>query len=418
MVKLAPKLTFGGGGTDWNEGIDFARMRKERQARAYASLSKHDISACLVTRPENIRYLTGARGLDFIDQTRYTLATVGKDPILFEPHGTVHGTHPWLKPDNIRQSIQWANGSPGPGATQAGAKRFAAQIKSELKALGLDKERIGVDRLDVPGMQALQEAGVHVVDVMPAMLHARAVKTKDEINCLKMATAIAEVGWCAIYEALKIGVTDRELVAVANEAMYKAGAEEIWGVLVSSGGQGSGTTDKIVQPGDIVTVDFVRCTYLGYNTCYYRNAIVGQKPSKKVRDLHRRMYERIYQVLEKIKPGVTTADVAVLWDSAEKKGASSEEAVWCDDMAHGIGLWLYEYPVINRLWSLEHPQTFEAGMTMAIEALDPVDPSIGRVKLEEMVVVTENGIEVFSKLPIEEIMIARPLLTAGARFGT
>jgi Xaa-Pro aminopeptidase len=257
----------------------------------------------------------------------------------------------------------------------------------------------------------LEEVGLHLVDVMPAMLEARAVKTKDEINCLRMATAIAEVGWCAIYDKLRIGVTDRELVAAANEAMFKAGAEEIWGVLVSSGGTGSGTTDKIVQPGDIVTVDFVRSTYMGYNTCYYRNAIVGQKPSQRVRDLHRREYDRIYKALEAIKPGVSTADVAVIWDTAEQKGAKSEQEVWCDDMAHGLGLWLYEYPVINRLWSLEHPQIFEPGMAMAIEALDPIDRSIGRVKLEEMIVVTDDGVEVMSKLPIEEIMIAHPLLT-------
>ena len=412
VVKLASKLTFGGAALDWSQGIDFARMREQRQAKARASLKKHSMAACIVTRPENIRYLTGARGLEFIDQSRYTLAAVEHDPILYEPHGTVHGIHPWLKPDSIRQAYHWANGSPGPAATRATAQRFAAQIRSQLREFGLEGEPLGIDRIDEPGRRALEEAGLHLVDVMPAMLEARAVKTRDEINCLKMATAIAEVGWCAIYDALKVGVTDRELVAVANEAMFKAGSEEIWGVLVSSGGPGSGTTDKIVLPGDIVTVDFVRNSYMGYNTCYYRNAIVGQRPSQKVRDLHRRMYERIYHALEAIKPGVSTADVAVLWDAAEQKGAKSEAEVWCDDMAHGIGLWLYEYPIVNRLWSLEHPQTFEAGMTMAIEALDPVDPSIGRVKLEEMVVVTEDGVEVMSRLPIEEIMIAHPLLTA------
>ncbi|MDT3669899.1 MAG: Xaa-Pro peptidase family protein [Aromatoleum sp.] len=410
-VRLAPKLTFGGGGLDWSEGINFARMREERHAKARASLKKHGIAACLVFRPENIRYATGARGLEFIDQTRYTLLAEGHAPILYEPHRSVHGIHPWIDPDNIRQAYHWANGAPGPAATQATAKRFAAQIKSQLKEFGLEGEKLGIDRIDEPGRRALEEAGIHLVDVMPAMLEARAVKTKDEINCLRMATAIAEVGWCAIYDKLRIGVTDRELVAVANEAMYKAGAEEIWGVLVSSGGSGSGTTDKIVQPGDIVTVDFVRSTYMGYNTCYYRNAIVGQKPSQKVRDLHRREYERIYRALEAIKPGASTADVAVLWDTAEQKGAKSEQEVWCDDMAHGLGLWLYEYPVINRLWSLEHPQIFQPGMAMAIEALDPIDPTVGRVKLEEMIVVTEDGVEVMSKLPIEEIMVAHPLLT-------
>ena len=79
------------------------------------------------------------------------------------------------------------------------------------------------------------------------------MKTADEINCLKMAVAITEVGWCALLDALKPGVRDRDLVAVANEAMYRAGIEDVWMVIVSSGGPPQ-TTDKIVRVGDVVTV--------------------------------------------------------------------------------------------------------------------------------------------------------------------
>lgn len=411
MIDLSPRLTSGLGVKDWDEVINFGRMREERLAKARASLKKYGMAACLLTRPENIRYVTGGRGLDFIDQTRYTLLTVDNEPILFEPHGTLAGVHPWIKPENIRQAYQWANQAPGPDATWQTAKRFAVQIKSTLKELGLDGEKLGIDSLDEPGRQALKEVGVETVNAMPVMLQARAIKTSDEINCLKMAAAIAETGWYALYEKLKPGVRDRDLVAVATEAMYKAGAESVWNALVSSGGTGQGT-DKMVQAGDVVVVDFVRCTYLGYNTCVYRSAVVGQKPSDKIKDKYKRMYDRLYKVLNAIKPGVTTAEVAQLWETAQQKGYSCEDAVWCDDMGHGIGLWLYEYPVVNRLWSLEHPQTFEAGMTLAVEALDPIDPAIGRLKLEEMIVVTDKGVELLNRLPGKEIMIANPLIFA------
>ncbi|KUO75202.1 MAG: hypothetical protein APF81_16265 [Desulfosporosinus sp. BRH_c37] len=411
MINLAPRLTFGGSANDWNEGIDFSRMREERLAKARASLKKHGMPVCLLTRPENIRYATGGKALDFIDQTRYTLVCLDHDPILYEPHGTLAGVHPWIKPENIRQAFQWANQACGPDATWHTAKKFAEQIKNELKALGLDKEKIGIDSLDEPGRQTLKEAGLEITNAMPAMLEARAVKTRDEINCLKMAVAIAEVGWSALYEALKPGVRDRDLVAVANEAMFKAGAESIWSALVSSGASGYGT-DKIVQQGDLINVDFVRCTYMGYNTCFYRNAVVGQNPTDKIKDKYKRMYERLYRVLDAIKPGVTTAEVAKLWESAQQKGYSSEDSVWCDDMGHGIGLWLYEYPITNRLWSLDYPQTYQEGMTMAVEALDTLDPEIGRLKLEEMIVVTSNGVEVLNRQPIKDIMIAHPILMA------
>ena len=81
-------------------------------------------------------------------------------------------------------------------------------------------------------------------------------------------------------------------------------------------------------------------------------------------------------------------------------------------MGHGLGLSLYEYPVTNRLWSLKHPQVYEKGMTMAVEALDPIDPALGRLKVEEMIVVTDTGVEILNTLPSKDMMIAHPFLLA------
>ena len=240
---------------------------------------------------------------------------------------------------------------------------------------------------------------------MTPMLEARAVKTEDEINCLMMAVAISEVGWYALYEALKPGVLGRDLIAAANKAMYSAGAEDVWGVL------GSARNTGIVQVGDVVTVDFCRITYLGYNTCYYRNIICGRKPNQKEIDMHKRSYERVYNVIEAIKPGVSTADVAKHWLPSKERGYPTEEYTWCEDLAHGLGLWLYEYPTINRLWSFDYPMTLEKGMTMAVEAME-FDPAVGRTKLEEMIVIGDEGAEIMTKMPVKDMMISSPIITA------
>ena len=134
------------------------------------------------------------------------------------------------------------------------------------------------------------------------------------------------------------------------------------------------------------------------------------KPSEKQKDKYNRMNDRLYKVLDAIRPGITTAEVAELWETAGQKGFTSEEAAWCDDMGHGIGLFLYEYPVINRLWSIDHPQVLEEGMTIAVEALDPVDPSLGRIKVEEMIVITKKGVEILNTIPSQGMMVAHPLL--------
>jgi len=406
MAKFAIRLFGGPEAVDWSERINMARMREERLAKAQASLKKHGIAACLLMRPENMRYVTSTKAVNFIDQLRYSVAFAEHDPIVYElPPGHLFGTCPWVKPENLKLAILWADEACGPDATWERAKKFAQSIKQDLKEKGLEKEKLGIDKLDEPGQQALREAGIETVDVMPAMLEARAVKTEDEINCLMMAVAISEVGWYALYEALKPGILGRDLIAVANKAMYSAGAEDVWGVL------GGARATGIVQVGDVITVDFCRITYLGYNTCYYRNIVVGRKPTQKEMDMHKRSYERVYNVIEAIKPGATTADAAKYWLPAKERGYPTEEYTWCEDLAHGIGLWLYEYPLINRLWSLDYPMTLEKGMTMAVEAME-FDPEVGRTKLEEMIVVGDSGAEIMTRMPVKDIMIASPIITA------
>jgi len=406
MSKFAVRLFGGPDAVDWSERINMARMREERRAKAQASLKKNGIAACLLMRPENMRYVTSTRAVNFIDQLRYTVAFAEHDPIVYElPPGHLFGTCPWVKPENLKLAILWADEACGPDATRERAKKFAQSVKQDLKEKGLEKEKLGIDKLDEPGQRALREAGIETVDVMPAMLEARAVKTEDEINCLMMAVAISEVGWYALYEALKPGILARELIAVANKAMYSAGAEDVWGVL------GGSRSTGIIQVGDMVTVDFCRITYLGYNTCYYRNIIVGRKPNQKEMDMHKRSYERVRNVIEAIKPGATTADAAKHWLPAKERGYPTEEYTWCEDLAHGLGLWLYEYPIINRLWSFDYPMTLEKGMTMAVEAME-FDPEVGRTKLEEMIVIGDKGAEIMTKMPIEDMMIASPIITA------
>jgi len=406
MAKFIVRPFGGPEAVDWAERINTARMREERLAKAQASLKKHGIAACLLMRPENMRYVTSTKAVNFIDQLRYSVAFAEHDPIVYElPPGNLFGKCPWVKPENLKLAILWADEACGPAAARERAQKFAQSIKQDLKEKGLEKEKLGIDKLDEPGQQALREAGIETVDVMPAMLEARAVKTEDEIYCMMMAVAISEVGWYAAYEALKPGVLGRDVIAAANKAMYAAGAEDVWGVL------GGAKNTGIVQVGDVITIDFCRITYLGYNTCYYRNIIVGRKPNQKEMDMHKRSYERVYNVIEAIKPGATTADAAKHWQPAKEKGYPTEEYVWCEDLAHGLGLWLYEYPTINRLWSFDHPMTIEKGMCMAVEAME-FDPEVGRTKLEEMIVVGDNGAEIMTKMPVKDMMISSPILTA------
>jgi len=103
MSKFAVRSFGGPEAVDWSERINTTRMRQERLAKAQASLKKHGIAACLLMRPENMRYVTSTKAVNFIDQLRYTVAFAEHDPIIYElPPGNLFGVCPWVKPQTGR----------------------------------------------------------------------------------------------------------------------------------------------------------------------------------------------------------------------------------------------------------------------------------------------------------------------------
>ena len=414
MTRLSSAIGFGITGVDFQQRIDVARLREERAARARTAMKRHGVAAYLLTRGDNVRYVTGTRGPSFIPLLRYVLAFAEHDPIMYDQGATLEHNRihcPWIKPENWRLARCSLGGSPGPAATRAEAKKFAAEIKQELKAKGLEKEKLAVDGIEAPSRESLREEGIELVEAMPIMLEARTVKTEDEINCLKMSAALADVGWYRIYEEMKPGVRECDLAAAAMDAVTRAGAENVIVIAAKSGPgtfedyRGLNRTDRIIQPGDMVYVDVCGVSHLGYLTCYYRTFCVGRKPTDKEKDWYKRVHDWLDAVIDSIKPGATTADAAKHFPPASKWGYKSELHLLCSEIGHGLGLHLYEPPIINRLWSLEHPQTFEKGMVIAVEGREG-EPFIGGARIEDMVVVTDTGAEIITRMPRDEIIVA------------
>jgi Xaa-Pro aminopeptidase len=410
MVKQASSLTFGTGIVDWQERINVPRMREERANKLRAVMRKHGVAACLLEREDNIRYATGLPGDAFQPGLRYCLFSAEHEPVIWE-HAGRHERRdewPWVKPENWRIARCWLGGICGPEATQETAKLFASEIAQELQQKGLKGEKLGVTALDGTALRALGELGIQTFDAQPLLFEARAAKTVDEINCLKMIVAITDRAWYKLYEAIKPGIRDIDLTAIGYQAMIEAGAE-IGGFVPFFSGpstfeRGLAMTDRIIQPGDIVYGDITNFGYLGYKTCLYRTFIVGRKPTQKEKDLYKRLLEKQDAIIDAIKPGATTAEAAEHFRPASTWGYPDEDHVFTIEIGHSLGLYLYEMPIINRLWSLEHPQVFEVGNTMAIESREG-EPGTG-VRLEDMIVVTENGAELLSRFPRDEIIVA------------
>lgn len=413
MQEEQRRLRFGPAGVDFQERINFARMREYRKRRTMAKLKEHGIAAALLTMTENCRYVAGVRMPVHVGPSEYGVLAFADDPdpIVYQLGAHLQLTFhaPWIKPENMRWGYRmWGLGM-GHAAMEFKVKQFAKQIKQDLGERHLEKEKFGVDAVSDVTRAAFEAEGLNIVGASGALMEARVIKSEDEINCLKMAGALVDRAWWEIYNALRPGVSAREVAAKAFDALWRHGVEAIGMVAIRTGPDtapiylGTSPTDRIIQYGDMVYVDIWGVQFAGYRTCYYRTFKVGCKPTETEKEWYKKTRDPLYAVMDAIKPGATTADSAKHFLPPSAFGASSEEEVFYN-LCHGIGLAQYEAPITSRTISFKYPQVYEKGMTMACETYFG-ESWVGGCQLENVIVVTDNGYENLYTMPDEEIIV-------------
>jgi Xaa-Pro aminopeptidase len=383
-------------------------MREARAERARQVMRKHGIAVMLAAQGANCRYLTGLRGPEFMPQLWYVLFFAEDDPVVFAHAGwlpQMPDQAPWIR--KWRMARSWLGGGAGPEATLEEAKLFAADIHDELRNHGKIGEKIAIVGFDGLSRQVLSELGFDLIDGWPLMLESTAVKSEDEINCLKTVASICDATWYKVWESLRPGMKDTDLSRIAINTLYEAGADEVPPVGFYTGpltfDRGFHKVGRIIQTGDLIYSSICGVKYMGYMSCTYRTLIAGRKPNQKERDWYKKLLERIDAVIDAIKPGATTADAARHFLPASTWGYQDEAELLTLEIGHGIGLFNYGPPIINRQWSLKHPQVFEPGMTLAVEGRQG-EFRVGGVRLENMLVVTKDGAEVIDHAPRDHIL--------------
>ena len=396
---------------DFEERVDFGRLRDYRLARAREALEASNLGALLLFDVNNIRYVTGTMIGEWSRDkvSRYVLLTRGGEPVLWD-FGSAAKHHrlyaPWLRPENSRAGMLGLRGSVAPDAGLFTAA--VREIEDLLRQAGVADAPLGVDIAEPPMIFELQRQGLTVADGQQVMLDARQIKSADEIMLLSTAAAMVDGVYFDIAEALRPGVRENELVALANKRLYEMGSDDVEGINAVSGERCNphphNFSDRLIRPGDQAFFDIIQ-SFNGYRTCYYRTFAVGAAtPSQQ--DAYKQCREWIDTAIDLVRPGVGTDELARAWPKAEDFGFSSEYEAFGLQFGHGLGLALHERPIISRLNSLEHPVEIKEGMVFALETYCPANDGHSAARIEEELVVTSDGAAVITLYPAQDLPIA------------
>ena len=403
--------THGSMAVDWEERINFERLREERLARIKNLLAESEAVALLCFDMTNVRYVTatyiGTWAQD--KMSRFSLLMQNEDyPILWDfgsaaKHHRLY--HPWYDETNSRADPTLLRGAIAPETGRAAA--VARKIYDEIAAHGLENEPLAIDIVELPILFELQKLGLTIIDGQQIMQNARVLKTEDEIRLLTHAAMLVDGVYDELYRFMRPGVRENECVALASKFLYDNGSEFVEGVNAISGERCSPHphvfSDRMLRPGDPAYYDILH-SYMGYRTCYYRTFVVGSASQAQV-DAYKKCRDILDAAIAMIRPGVTTAEVVELWPKAQEFGFPDEEAAFALQYGHGIGMAIWEKPVFSRLVSFDHPEVIQEGMVFALETFWPASDGWSAARIEEEMVVTANGAEVISRFPAEELMV-------------
>jgi Xaa-Pro aminopeptidase len=398
---------------DFEERVNFRRLHDYRLGRTRVALQQSDLGSLLTFDNNNIRYITSTAIGEWArdKMCRFALLPGDGDPHLWD-FGSAAAHHriyaPWLKPSCCHAGMIGLRGTVSPESGLMA--RAAEEIKDVLVQNGVADQPVGLDLCEPAMLFELQKVGLNVVDGQQTMLDAREIKCMDEIMLLNTAAAMVDGVYDMIFEKLRPGVKESSIVADSNKMLYDLGSDDVEAINAVAGERCSphphNFTDRIIRPGDQAFFDIIQA-YMGYRTCYYRTFNVGRATDSQ-RDAYKKARQWMDAGLAMIKPGVGTDQIAAVFPKAEEFGFSSEMEAFALQFCHGLGVALHERPIVSRLVSFDNPQEIKEGMVFALETYCPASDGFSAARIEEEVVVTNDGCRVITLFPAEELPIANP----------
>jgi Xaa-Pro aminopeptidase len=384
--------------------IDFGRLRTGRLARLQAMMRRHDLPLCLFFNPANIRYATGTDVMGVWTAgtlARYCVVPAEGAPVLFEYKGSIHVSQRLVR--DVRPAFTWQFGgvhSPDK------AREWARSIRAVMRELGLERERLAMDKCDTLGFLALQEEGIRLADPGPATVDAREVKTPEEVELFAVNGGIGDAMLAAFEGAIRPGIREYELLAVLGDTLLRHHGEFLFTRLVASGTNTnpwmSEAHDKLVMPGDLVGIDTDANGYEGYVIDVSRTFLCGDDPTPEQQEAYKVAHDCVAGMRELVRPGTTFQEFA---DKAPRL-PEAYRAQRYPTMVHQAGLEDegpgIPYPDDDRGPRRIMPEReLKENMVLCLECYAGKVGAPFGVKLEDQVLVTRDGAALLCTYPYD-----------------
>ncbi|KDN28897.1 peptidase M24 [Vibrio fortis] len=386
------------------------KMREYRLKRIVDQLQARDLAGVLLFDPLNIRYATDSTNMQLWiahNHARACFVSAEGYMILWDFHNCEHlSAHlPLVK--EVRNGASFFYFETG-NRTNEHAHHFAKEIADIVKRHGGGSNRIAVDKIEIVGLRELDKQGLDIFDGQEVMELARAVKNIDEINAMRCSIASTEIAMKKMQEATVPGVTENDIWSVLHAENIKRGGEWIECRILSSGPRTNPWFQecgpRVVKEGELLAFDTDLIGPYGFCADLSRTWLIGDvEATEEQRHLYRVAYEHIQHNMEILKPGMTFEEVTRSGLLLPEQYRPQRYGV----MMHGVGL-CDEYPSIRYPEDLEghgYDGVLEPGMALCVEAYVGAVGGKEGVKLEDQVIITEDGFENLTNYPFEKELL-------------
>jgi len=366
---------------------------KARQQRLQKALSPHHLDALLVTHLPNVRYLcgfTGSAGALLVSGTKSVFFTDGRYT------------------DQARAEVQAARIVITRKGPMAGAADWlSVQQKAGRRASSASGTRVGIEgeHLTVAARSRLAKllpSGVRLREAPPLVEEGRLIKDEQEIQCIRSAVLLGASLFDRALETIRPGVLETEVAAEMEYAARSAGAQAMSFDTIIASGKRSALPHGRASRTAIPSQGFVVCDFgvilSGYCSDMTRTVYVGRASAEA-----RRVYQAVKQAqqagVDAVRPGINVGEV----DKAARKSLQNSGLAkyFTHSTGHGVGLEIHESPRV----AAGQTEILRPCMVITIEPGVYVPGKWG-VRIEDMVVVTEQGCEVLTPTSKELVEIS------------